>query len=98
MGDSEQCGEHRYSNSGSRYFPQKSTNFTCSTLAVKYTPEKRVATRARPCAFIKTFTLSSGQSPQLQGQPLEHARQQCIILHVRTYQETKCATTEQQQL
>ena len=43
-------------------------------------------TRARPCALIKTFTLSSGQSPQLQGQPLEQARQQCIILHVRTYQ------------
>lgn len=34
-------GEHRYWSRGSRYFPQKSTNFTCSTLEVKYTPERK---------------------------------------------------------
>lgn len=34
-------GEQRYWSRGSRYFPQKSTNFTCSTLEVKYTPERK---------------------------------------------------------
>jgi len=33
-----QRGEHRYCISGRRYFPQKSTNLTCSTRDVKYTP------------------------------------------------------------
>lgn len=30
--------EHKYCNSGIRYFPQKSTNLTCSTRLLKNTP------------------------------------------------------------
>ena len=35
---SEQEGEQRYCRRGRRYLPQKSTNLTCSTRDVKYTP------------------------------------------------------------
>jgi len=49
-------GEHRYCISGRRYLPQKSTNLTCSTRAVKYTP----VTMATASSTLTQLSLISG--------------------------------------
>lgn len=49
--------EHRYWSSGIRYFPQKSTNFICSTRSSKNTPA--IKRKKRKCRYPKDFRFLS---------------------------------------
>ena len=57
---SSACGEHRNCSRGRRYFPQKSTNFICRTLASKYTPLQHGFTQRR--ALFRYWSKWAGRS------------------------------------